>query len=197
MSRNFSWFLRIMIYIPLAISLVVVLGYSYLSGRFDKNIQACMQTMSVLPSPADRKAIVPFVGCLKKKSNFFLTKAMNEDRLYQYAYPKLPCYFVGKWHVSAPYREYWLTIEPNANVRMEKIPDKSGQEQKDSRVRTGIWSAERDKVLQFPDDASFWTLNESKLNIFDAKHFMLTDNLDEPTYYYRHSEIAADCPTSP
>lgn len=152
-----------------------------------------MQEMPVLPSPADRKKIVPFVGCLKKKSNFFLTKAMKEDRLYQYAYPKLPCYFIGKWHVSTTYKEYWLTIDKDANTRLEQI----AQDQKNILVRTGLWSAENDKVLHFFDDVSFWPLNESKLHLFDVKHFMLTDNLDEPTYFYRHSEPEADCALKP
>lgn len=193
MSSNFSWFLRFIIYIPLSISIIIVLGYSYLTSRFDQNLQDCLQEMQVTPSPADRKRMVPFVGCLKKKSNFFLTKAMKEDRLYQYANPKLPCYFVGKWHVSTSLNEYWLTISPDASISMEAVSYMPDQEQKANRVRTGIWSVDHGKVIQFADDSSFWPINESSLHIFDARHFAIHDTFGESTIAYRHSELNPAC----
>jgi hypothetical protein len=30
----------------------------------------------------------------------------------------LPCYYIGKWHVSTQYKEYWLTIAADASTRM-------------------------------------------------------------------------------
>jgi hypothetical protein len=29
--------------------------------------------------------------------------------------------FIGKWHVSEGYREYWLTIEPNSHFFIEPM----------------------------------------------------------------------------
>ena len=78
MSSNFSWFLRFIIYIPLSVSGLFILFYLYLTSAFDRNLDACLKNPSMIPSATDRKKMVPFIGCLKKKSNFFLTKVMDE-----------------------------------------------------------------------------------------------------------------------
>jgi hypothetical protein len=70
-------------------------------------------------------------------------------------------------------------------------------EQKLTLVRTGVWSAEKSKVIQFADDAFFWPLNESKVRWYDAKHFVMYDSLDEPSYFYRHSEPEPNCSYAP
>ena len=137
MSSNFSWFLRFIIYIPLSVSGLFILFYLYLTSAFDRNLDACLKNPSMIPSATDRKKMVPFIGCLKKKSNFFLTKVMDENRLYQYAYPKVPCGFVGKWHVSTEVNEYWLTITHDATFSVEPIT--YGQEDKTpSKITTSF-----------------------------------------------------------
>jgi hypothetical protein len=43
MSSNFSWFLRFIIYIPLMTSIVVLSCYFYLTNKFDRNLDECLQ----------------------------------------------------------------------------------------------------------------------------------------------------------
>ncbi len=186
-----------MIYLPLAFSIVLLAGYSYMTSAFDDHLQRCLQEVTDAPSPSNRKKMVPFVGCLKKKSNFFLSKIVNEDRLYQYANPKLPCSYIGKWHVSTAYKEFWLTIAANADTRIEQIQYLPNLEQKLTLVSTGIWSADNGKVIQFADDGFFWPLNESKVRWYDVKHFVMYDSMDEPSYFYRHSELEPNCRYAP
>lgn len=194
MSSNFSWFLRFIIYIPLMTSIVVLSCYYYLTNKFDQNLDECLQYGTITPSTTDRKKMVPFVSCLKKKSNFFLTKMMDENRLYQYAYPKLPCSFVGKWHVSADMNEYWQTINKDASFVIEPI--KYGNETKDTPLplRTGVWSsATSSVVIQFLDDSFFWPINQSKLEWIGKNQFALHNGVDSTFYYHRHSELDPSC----
>ena len=51
MSRNFSWFLRFVIYIPLATLIVIMSSYSYLTHKFESNLEACLNIPSIVPSP--------------------------------------------------------------------------------------------------------------------------------------------------
>ena len=193
MSSNFSWFLRFIIYIPLSVSGLFILFYLYLTSAFDKNLDACLKNPSMIPSATDRKKMVPFIGCLKKKSNFFLTKVMDENRLYQYAYPKVPCGFVGKWHVSTEVNEYWLTITHDATFSVEPIT--YGQEDKTPRlIRTGIWSSVKPNVvIQFFDDSFFWPINQSRVEWVTASNFVMHNGFEEASYFHRDSKMDTGC----
>ncbi|PTQ90298.1 hypothetical protein [Agitococcus lubricus] len=193
MSKNFSWFLRVVLYIPLCLVALFMAAYSTFSSSFDSNMQTCLQEVPNVIGNPDRKQIVPLVGCLKKKSNYFLSKAMKEERLYQYAYPKLPCYFIGKWYMSSGYKEYWLTIEPDASYRLEQLQYQTNLQQKLTFIHSGVWSNENDRVIRFMDNAQLWPIHDSKLRWSDSKHFILYDDLDEPSYFFRHTELAPDC----
>ncbi|MBH1971909.1 hypothetical protein FK216_10985 [Moraxellaceae bacterium AER2_44_116] len=194
MSSNFSWFLRFIIYIPLFVCVTFITLYVYLTGAFDRNIDACLKDPAIVPSVTDRKKMIPFVGCLKRKSNFFLTQAMDENRLYQYAYPKVPCNFVGKWHVSSEGNTYWLTITKDALFSMEMI--KYGKEAKDEPhpVRTGVWSSVNPYVaIQFFDDTFFWPLNQSKVEWTTANKFVMHNGFQQVFYFNRNSVLDQTC----
>ena len=156
-----------------------------------------MQYEAITPSATDRKKMVPFVGCLKKKSNFFLTKMMDENRLYQYAYPKLPCTFAGKWHVSADMNEYWLTINKNATFIIEPIKYTTETKDAPQLLRTGVWSSTSAKeAIQFFDDGFFWPINHYSVEWLTSNHFALNDGINPTVYYFRHSELDPTCPSS-
>ena len=143
------------------------------------------------PTVADRKKMVPFVGCLKKKSNFFLTKMMDENRLYQYAYPKLPCAFVGKWHVSENMNEYWLTINADSTFFIKAI--RYGQDEKSASrpLRTGVWSSTSPNIaIQFFDDSFFWPINQSSVEWVSKNYFLMNNGFDQTLYFNRHRASA-------
>lgn len=200
MSRNFSWFLRFVIYIPLATLIVIMGSYSYLTHKFESNLEACLNIPSIVPSPTDRRKVVPFVGCLKKKSNFFLTKMMDENRLYQYAYPKVPCQFVGKWHVSADVNEYWQTI--NADATFSKAAIQYGKNLTiDTQVaRTGLWSSiTPETAIQFFDEEPLWPINQGSVDWLTENEFALhtiREGAKQTAYYHRHSPLDATCVVS-
>lgn len=57
MSSNFSWILRFIIYIPLMTSIVVLGCYFYLTNKFDRNLDECLQDETITPSATDRKKL--------------------------------------------------------------------------------------------------------------------------------------------
>ena len=113
---------------------------------------------------------------------------MDENRLYQYAYPKLPCSFVGKWHVSADMNEYWLTINKDATFSVEAI------KYAPQPLRTGVWSSTSVKeAIQFFDDGFFWPINQYSVEWLTSNHFSLHEDINPTVYYYRHSEPDPAC----
>jgi hypothetical protein len=179
MSGNFRWFLRFIIYIPLTIALFFSLSYSYLTSKFEKNFSSCLVQIPISAQNKSPRDVAAFVGCLKSKGNFFISRIMREERLYQYAQPKMQCEFIGKWHVSEGYREYWLTIEPNSRFFIES-KSMAKTEPKSLIQTTGVWSsATKQAAIQFFDDEYFWPINEYKVEWLSDKHFMLSNILTE------------------
>lgn len=199
MSNNFKWFLRFIIYIPLTIALLVSLSYSYLTSRFEQNFSECLVKTPISATNKSPREIDAFVGCLKSKGNFFISQTMREERLYQYAKPKKQCEFIGKWHVSEGYREYWLTIEPDSHFFIEPmLMGKTNTNQKDIIQRTGIWSSvNKQTAIQFFDDEYFWPINEYKVEWLSDKHFLISNILtDKQAFFFRHTPLDAECKTA-
>ena len=130
----------------------------------------------------------------KVKAIFFTSKIMREERLYQYAQPKMQCEFIGKWHVSEGYKEYWLTIEPNSHFFIEPML-MNHPEQKGIIQKIGIWSSvTKETAIQFFDDEYFWPINEYKIEWLSDKHFMLFNILtDKQVFFFRHTPLDASC----
>lgn len=194
MSGNFRWFLRFIIYIPLVIALIISLSYSYLTSKFEQNFSACLVQVPIDAQNKSPRDVAAFVGCLKSKGNFFISRIMREERLYQYAQPKMQCEFIGKWHVSEGYREYWLTIEPNSRFFIE--PKSMAKTESKSLIQTtGVWSSATKKTaIQFFDDEYFWPINEYKVEWLSDKHFMLSNILtDKQAFFFRHTPLDASC----
>ena len=194
MSGNFRWFLRFIIYIPLVIALIISLSYSYLTSKFEQNFSACLVQVPIDAQNKSPRDVAAFVGCLKSKGNFFISRIMKEERLYQYAQPKMQCEFIGKWHVSEGYKEYWLTIEPNSHFFIEPML-MNHPEQKGIIQKIGIWSsATKETAIQFFDDEYFWPINEYKIEWLSDKHFMLSNILtDKQAFFFRHTSLDASC----
>lgn len=194
MSGNFRWFLRFIIYIPLAIALFFSLTYSYVTSKFEQNFSSCLAQIPISAQNKAPRDVAAFVGCLKSKGNFFTSKIMREERLYQYAQPKMQCEFIGKWHVSEGYKEYWLTIEPNSHFFIEPML-MAHTNQKTIIQKTGIWSsATKETAIQFFDDEYFWPINEYKIEWLSDKHFMLSNILtDKQAFFFRHTPLDESC----
>jgi|GEM_PF-2018719 len=194
MSGNFRWFLRFIIYIPLTIALVISLSYSYLTSKFEKNFSSCLVQIPISAQNKSPRDVAAFVGCLKSKGNFFISRIMREERLYQYAQPKMQCEFIGKWHVSDGYREYWLTIEPNSHFFIES-KSMAKTEPKSLIQTTGVWSSvTKQTAIQFFDDEYFWPINEYKIEWLSDKHFMLSNILtNKQAFFFRHTPLDASC----
>ncbi|MCB1673104.1 MAG: hypothetical protein KDI00_00395 [Pseudomonadales bacterium] len=194
MTNNFRWFLRFIIYIPLTIALFFTLGYSYFNSRFEQNFSECLAQTPISATNKSAREVDAFVGCLKKKGNFFISNIMHEERLYQYAKPKIQCDFVGKWHVSEGYKEYWLTIEPDSRFFVEPMM-MARSEQKNTIEKTGIWSSvNKNTAIQFFDGEYFWPINEYKIEWLSDKHFLMTNPLQEKqAFFFRHTPINKDC----
>ena len=196
MSGNFRWFLRFIIYIPLTIALVISLSYSYLTSKFEKNFSSCLVQIPISAQNKSPRDVAAFVGCLKSKGNFFISRIMREERLYQYAQPKMQCEFIGKWHVSEGYKEYWLTIQADNRFFIEPMYLGRDQGDKKSLVeRTGVWSSSsKEKALQFFDDEYFWPINEYDIEWLSDKHFALSNILTEKhAFFHRSTPPDASC----
>jgi len=193
-SRNFSWFLRIILYIPLSIALLITLGYSYFSSKFEQNFNQCLVQVPLSQNSKTPRQVANFVGCLKNKGNFFISKIMREERLYQMTQPKMKCAFIGKWYVSDGYKEYWLTIHADSRFTTEPVLY-STNGQKPIISRQGIWSAaEKNTVIQFFDDEYFWPINEYKVKWLSDRHFAITNILTEQyAYFYRNTPMNTTC----
>ena len=196
MSNNFRWFLRFIVYIPLSIALFLTMSYSYLTSQFEKNFEACLVQVPISQDKKTAREVSNFVGCLKSKGNFFISKIMREERLYEYAQPKMQCEFIGKWHVSEGYKEYWLTIQADNRFFIEPMYLGRDQGDKKSLVeRTGVWSSSsKEKALQFYDDEYFWPINEYKIEWLSDKHFALSNILTEKNaFFHRSTPPDASC----
>lgn len=196
MSNNFRWFLRFIVYIPLSIALVVAISYSYLTKSFEKNFEACLVQVPISKNQKTARDVSNFVGCLKSKGNFFISKIMREERLYEYGQPKMQCEFIGKWHVSEGYKEYWLTIQADNRFFIEPMYLGRNQDKQKSQIeRTGIWSSSTKKqALQFFDDEYFWPINEYKIEWLSDRHFLLSNALTETNaFYHRSTPLDASC----
>ena len=125
---------------------------------------------------------------------------MDENRLYQYAYPKVPCQFVGKWHVSADVNEYWQTI--NADATFSKAVIQYGKDlTMDTQVaRTGLWSSiTPNTAIQFFDEESLWPINQGSVDWLTENEFALhtiREGAKQTAYYHRHSPLDATCVVS-
>ena len=80
MSGNFRWFLRFIIYIPLAIALFFSLTYSYVTSKFEQNFSSCLAQIPISAQNKAPRYVAAFVGCLKSKGNFYTSKNMSEER---------------------------------------------------------------------------------------------------------------------
>lgn len=197
MSNNFKWFLRFILYIPLSIALFLILSYSYLTSRFEQNFSECLAQTPISATNKSPREVDAFVGCLKRKGNFFISRTMREERLYQYAKPKIQCEFIGKWHVSEGYKEYWLTIEPNSHFFIEPML-LNDKEHKQLIEKTGVWSSlNKQTAIQFFDDEYFWPINEYKVEWLSEKHFSMSNILtDKQAFFFRHTPLYAECKTA-
>ena len=189
MSGNFRWFLRFIIYIPLVIALIISLSYSYLTSKFEQNFSACLVQVPIDAQNKSPRDVAAFVGCLKSKGNFFISRMMREERLYQYTQPKMQCELVGKWYVSDGYQEYWLTIQSDSRFFTE--PLRNAKVQNETILNKGIWSsADKQTAIQFFDGEYFWPIHEYKMNWLSDRHFALVNILeDKQIYFYRNSSL--------
>ncbi|WP_297924446.1 hypothetical protein [uncultured Agitococcus sp.] len=196
MSSNFSWFLRFVIYIPLTVAILFMVSYSYLTSRFDKNFSECLQKVPLNQQNVSAREMTSFVGCLKSKGNFFISRMMREERLYQYTQPKMQCELVGKWYVSDGYQEYWLTIQSDSRFFTE--PLRNAKVQNETILNKGIWSsADKQTAIQFFDGEYFWPIHEYKMNWLSDRHFALVNILeDKQIYFYRNSSLDQVCSNS-
>ena len=199
MSRNFSWFLRFIIYIPLAIAIFFMTSYSYLTSRFDSNFQTCSALIPISNNNRSPRAVADFVGCLKSKGNFFISRIMREERLYQYAQPKMQCQFIGKWHVSDLYKEYWITIDKDGRFFIEPMPYGRKDQAAVSEHR-GLWSStDKNTAIQFFDDEYFWPIKEYRVEWLSESHFALKNQLwDEQNHaiFFRSTPLSDQCELS-
>lgn len=194
MSRNFSWFLRIILYIPLSIALFLTIAYSLIAARFEQNFNTCLAEVHFEQEQKTPRQVANFVGCLKAKGNFFTSYLMKEERLYQMVQPKIQCEFIGKWYVSEGYKEYWLTIDANSRFIIE--PMMLMQNKMPNLVQEkGIWSAaDKNTVIKFVDEEYFWPIHEYEVKWLSDRHFALTNILtDQYAYFYRNSPIDKTC----
>ena len=193
MSGNFRWFLRFIIYIPLVIALIISLSYSYLTSKFEQNFSACLVQVPIDAQNKSPRDVAAFVGCLKSKGNFFISRMMREERLYQYTQPKMQCELVGKWYVSDGYQEYWLTIQSDSRFFTE--PLRNAKVQNETILNKGIWSsADKQTAIQFFDGEYFWPIHEYKMNWLSDRHFALVNILeDKQVYFYRKAPMDQKC----
>jgi len=124
---------------------------------------------------------------------------MREERLYQYAQPKMQCQFIGKWHVSDLYKEYWITIDNNGRFFIEPMLY-GRQSQTNVGERRGTWSSiNRNTAIQFFDDEYFWPINEYKVEWLSDSHFALKNQFwDTPSHaiFFRSSPVSEQCKRS-
>lgn len=194
MSSNFSWFLRIILYIPLSIAILFIMTYNYLTNQFEKNFNTCLISTPISQTNKSPRQVANFVGCLKSKGNFFVSRIMREERLYQMVQPKIQCEFIGKWYVSEGYKEYWLSIMPDSRFKVEPMLYSTNGQQP-VIIRQGIWSSsDKNTAIQFFDEEYFWPINEYKVKWLSDKHFSLTNILtDQYAYFYRNSPVDESC----
>ena len=194
MSSNFSWFLRFVIYIPLTVAIFITVYYSYLNNSFEKNFAECSQQVRIGYEHRAVKDVANFVGCLKSKGNFFTSAIMREERLFQYAQPKMQCEFIGSWYVSDLYKEYWINIDKDGRFFTELTlsDNKRGISLKH---RSGVWSSTDHKTaIIFYDDEYFWPIREFRVSWLSDRHFVLTNILeDKQVYFYRKAPMDQKC----
>ena len=194
MSSNFSWFLRFVIYIPLTVAILFMVSYGYLTSRFESNFNQCLQKIPLTQQNISSREMTSFVGCLKSKGNFFISRMMREERLYQYTQPKMQCELVGKWYVSDGYQEYWLTIQSNSQFFTEPLLNAKNQES-GIILHKGIWSSvNKNTALQFFEGEYFWPIREYKVNWLSDRHFALVNILeDKQVFFYRKAPMDQKC----
>lgn len=194
MSRNFSWFLRVVIYLPLTISALLLAVYFYVNNAFDVTLTTCLGEQKLNPEKVSRDQVYPFVQCLQRRNNFLVSDVMREERLYQYRNPRTPCQLVGQWSASHFNQEYVYDLQADSRFNVYTVNYLNREAASNRKlIKSGVWSSSGDSLLQFPDNTYIWPLHEASLKWMDSNHFIFKDDSGDPVYFFRTSPQLADC----
>ncbi|MBH1971910.1 hypothetical protein FK216_10990 [Moraxellaceae bacterium AER2_44_116] len=196
MSRNFSWFLRGIIYIPFCFVLFICF-HGYVNYKFTQSLELCYSKAAMIDESSEMR---DFIGCLQENNNSVVRWYMKPERYYNAIQPHVPCQWVGRWQAKRDKISFAIELKANGKFKIDNGTMEVLSKQKHNDYTEGyegVWSSPNKETIMWFGGSRIWPIDENKVDWLNKDQLVIYELNGEKTYYQRQSAHIENCPYYP